>query len=95
MVLFENKAVNKRTEPLFVSALRSQLIVAKDLHWSVTLQFLLSPIADSCLSSVASLKSASQEHEILNEDANSVRLLRHEIEDANFILMCVLLPNLE
>ena len=43
----------------------------------------------------AHLKSAGKPGDALKEDTDFVRLLKHDVEDAHFVLLCALLPNLE
>lgn len=43
---------------------------------------------------VAPLRSTLRSEQILNNDGDFVRLLENGVEDAHFILLCALLPNL-
>ena len=44
---------------------------------------------------IAHLSTAGRPGEALTEDADFVCLLKHDVEDAHFVLLCALLPNLE
>jgi hypothetical protein len=93
-VLESDGSRSSRTGPLFVSVTRSATKAPKPLKLFEETAVKLGLITQPLSSSTPALQKSATMGSSLTKDEDFVRLLRHNVEDAQVVLMLALLPNL-